>query len=84
MKIHHATEWWKTRDVLRISLRSIAYNHDLYRLLNNIDAMVGELSKAEVEARRNRSYDAVNQQLNTINDSITRLDKLIVWATLRQ
>lgn len=84
MKIHHATEWSKTRDVLRVSLRGIAYNHDLHRLLSNIDTMVGELSKAEVEARRTRVYSVVNELLNTINDSITRLDKLIVWATLRQ
>lgn len=84
MKIHHATEWHNVRETLRLQLRTIAYNHDLHRLLNNIDAMVGELSKSEVEARRTRVYTTVNEQLQQINSSIVTLDKLIVWAQLSQ
>lgn len=84
MKIHHATEWNSVHDQLRSELRKLPYNHDLHRLLKNIDAMVGDLSRCEVDARRTRVYTTVNERLDTINESIVKLDKLIVWAQLTQ
>lgn len=84
MKIHHALEWSKVHDHLRSELRKLNYNHDLHRLLKNIDAMVAELSRLEVDARRTRAYTTVNAKLDQINDSIVKLDKLIVWAMMTQ
>lgn len=84
MKIYDSLEWTKIHDQLRGELRKINYNHDLHKLLKNIDTMVSELSKLEVDARRTRSYVAVNQKLDQINDSIVKLDKLIVLALLTQ
>lgn len=84
MKIHSATEWSKVHDALKVELRRINYNPDLHRLLKNIDAMVGDLSRLEVDARRTRSYTSVNETLDQINRAIVQLDKLIVLAMMTQ
>lgn len=84
MKIYAATEWNKVHDRFRGELSKINYNHDLQKLLKNIDRMVSDLSKAEVDARRTRVYTTVNEHLDQINNSIVKLDKLIVWAMMTQ
>jgi len=84
MKIHSATEWSKVHDDLKTELRKINYNPDLHRMLKNIDAMVVELSKLEVDARRTRVYRYVNEQLDKINGAVHQLNKMIVFALMLQ
>lgn len=84
MKIHSATEWSTVHDSIRADLRKINYNPDLHRLLKNIDGMVVDLSRLEVDARRTRVYTYVNEQLDQINETIVKLDKLIVMALMMQ
>jgi len=77
-------EWTTVRDKIHADLRTIDFNPDLYKLLKNIDTMITELSKLEVDARRTRINSYANEQVNRINRSIVELDKLIVFAIMIQ
>lgn len=84
MRIHHATEWAKVGDDLKSSLNKLRYNPDLYKMHKNIGALVGELSKLEVDARRTGNANITKEKLEQINSAIDRLDKYIVMAALMQ
>ena len=82
MKIEQATDWGNVKDELRSVVRGIGYNPDLNRMLKNIDSMVAELSKLEVEARRTRKTTYIQSEINKINDAITTIEKWLMIATL--
>ena len=81
-KIQNALEWPVVRNELRIALAKIASNHDLYKLLSNVDKMVTELSKAEVQARQRKNDVVVETQLTHINDSIQYIQKMLLYFAL--
>lgn len=82
MKLHHALEWEKVGEELKQQLLKLDYNPDLFKMHKNIGNMITELSKLEVEARRTRSNNAVNEKLKQINRAIIELEKWIVMALL--
>lgn len=82
MKIEKSTDWNKVENELKFQLKQVNYNKDLQKLLNNITLMVQNLSKQEVTCRRNHNYEPVNNLLVDINDTILRLEKLILIAKL--
>jgi hypothetical protein len=82
MKIEISTDWQEVCRKLRLEMNAVGYNVDLHRMLSNIDKMVSELSKIEVEARRTRSTVLYREHLVDINNAIDRLEKLIIMATL--
>jgi hypothetical protein len=82
MKIEQATDWENVKDELRSVVRGIGYNPDLNRMIKNIDSMVAELSKLEVEARRTRKTTYIQSEINKINDAITTIEKWLMIATL--
>ena len=51
-------------------------------MLQNIDEMVSELSRAEVHARRNNKPISELQELKRVNDSINFLEKWILMGAL--
>lgn len=81
-KIQNALEWPEVRSELRVALAKIAYNHDLYKLLSNVDKMVTELSKIEVQARQRKNDVLVATQLTHINDSIQYIQKMLLYFAL--
>ena len=82
MKIEQAVDWQKVKASLLKQMKSIGYNPDFNKMIKNIDSMVTELSKVEVEARRIRKSNMIQNQLDEINKAIDHLEKLLLIAQL--
>lgn len=82
MKIEQATDWQEVKSSLLKQMQGIGYNPDLNKMIKNIDSMITELSKVEVEARRIRKSRLVQNQLDAINKAIDHLEKLLLIAQL--
>lgn len=82
MKIATSLDWVEVQDNLRTQLNKIPYNSDLHKILKNIEKMVDDLSKLEVQARRIRNTSYLTDRINEINKTIDHLEKLILMATL--
>ena len=82
MKIERAVDWQQVKGGLLIQMKSIGYNPDFNKMIKNIDSMITELSKIEVEARRIRKSNLVQSQLDNINKAIDHLEKLLLIAQL--
>ena len=82
MKIETSLDWFNVSNKLRTQLDNLPYNNDLHKMLKNIEKMVTELSKLEVEARRIRNTSYLIDRVNDINKSIDHLEKLILMASL--
>lgn len=63
-------------------MTAIGYNADLQKMFWNIDEMVTELSKLEVEARRTKSTSYLSNKILEINKAIDYLEKLILVGLL--
>jgi hypothetical protein len=82
MKIETALDWQEVSIQISKDLNSIGYNPDLKKMFNNIQLMVTELSKLEVNGRRIRSTDYTKNQVEKINKAIDHLEKLILMGLL--
>jgi hypothetical protein len=82
MKIEQATDWQEVKSSLLKQMQSIGYNPDFNKMIKNIDSMITALSKIEVEARRIRKFNLVQNQLDDINKAIDHLEKLLLMAQL--
>lgn len=67
---------------LRHGLKDIGFNSDLKHMYDNIEKMVSELSKREVDARRMHNFSILDREIEEINKAIKHLDKLILMARL--
>ena len=82
MKIEQATDWQEVKSSLLKQMQSIGYNPDFTKMIKNIDSMITALSKLEVEARRIRKSNLIQNQLSDINKAIDHLEKLLLMAQL--
>lgn len=82
MEISNSLEYQEVRRDLSIALSQVGYNPELDKLLKNIDKMVSELSKVEVQARRTGKNRVVESTLIDINSSIKRLEHYILIGVL--
>lgn len=82
MTISSSLDWEKESDRLVGIISSCGYNPDLKKVFNNINSMITELSKLEVEARRTHNNLKVEECLIKINEAIDRLEKLLLIAKL--
>lgn len=82
MKIETSLDWDVVFKHLADQLHRIPYNPDLYKMLNNIDDMVQELSRKEVDARRIRKMEYTKEMVNDINKAIDHFEKLLIIAKL--
>ena len=82
MKIESSLDWNKVGLSLIKDLSRLPYNKDLYKMVDNISVMVKDLSKKEVDARRQRNIKYLSSDIEKINSSIAHLEKLIFMATL--
>jgi len=82
MQIQTALDWQHVSDRLKTDLDHIGYNPDLRKMYNNIQLMVTELSKLEVNGRRIRSTTYTQDQVEKINKAIDHLEKLILMGLL--
>lgn len=63
-------------------LKQVDYNPDLHKIFKNLQEMVTDISKIEVECRRSKKYTLLEKPLKEFNDSVDRLEKLILIAKL--
>ena len=82
MEIKTALEGREVCDRLRKELSQIRYNPDLQKMLKNINGMVTQISKLEVECRRAHSRAILETPLKKVNESVDHLQKLILMAKL--
>lgn len=82
MKINNSIEWTDVSFELDQLLVSVDFNPDLHKLFFNIQSMVTELSKIEVELKRTRNTRRFEEQLEKINQAIDYLEKLVLMAKL--
>jgi hypothetical protein len=82
MKIKTALDWQEVSAQIRRDLDRVGYNPDLKKMFNNIQLMVTELSKLEVNGRRLRTTNFTQELLEKINKAIDHLEKLILMGLL--
>jgi len=82
MKIQTALDWQEVSMQIRNDLDRVGYNPDLRKMYNNIQIMVTELSKLEVNGRRIKSTDFTQKEVEKINKAIDHLEKLILMGLL--
>ena len=80
--ITNSLEWEDKRQELKTQILSLRYDPALRTMLKNIDTMVTELNKAEVDARRTRVTHYLTPHLDKINESITLLEKVILLGMM--
>jgi hypothetical protein len=82
MKIERAIDWNQVSIELSKQMNGIGYNPDLVRMHKNIDKMVTEVSKLEVNLRRTGKYTMLDDKVAEINKAIAHLEKLLLMANL--
>ena len=82
MQIRNSLEWANVATELYRQLNDVGYNNDLMRMIQNINKMVAELSKKEVEARRIKKPDYTQAFVVEINQAINHVEKLLLVAKL--
>ena len=82
MKIETSLDWGEVGAELTRQLNKLPYNPDLRKFIHNIDIMVTDLSKLEVESRRIHKPEYTKEKVEAINQAINHLEKLILIARL--
>jgi hypothetical protein len=82
MQIQTSLDWEKVGTELTVQLNRLPYNNDLRKLIHNIDIMIVDLSKAEVEARRIHKPEYTKEKVDKINKAIDQLEKWLLIAEL--
>jgi DNA-binding transcriptional regulator GbsR (MarR family) len=84
MEIKTLQDWDLVERELMAQIHLVRYNPDLNKMKRNIDTMVRELSKAEVEARRIKNLKYLQPKIDEVNQAISRLEKSILILLLSQ
>lgn len=84
LEIRSWADWPEIEKELTSQIKGLNFNSDLNKMKRNLDAMVSELNRAEVEARRTNGHKYLAQQIAEINRSIDLLEKWILMLALRQ
>jgi hypothetical protein len=78
MEIKRALDWDRVSVLIRDKMSTLGYNPDLQKVYWNIDKMITELSKLEVDARRTQKFSYLDAKVEEINKAIHHLDQLIL------
>lgn len=84
MEIKTINDWFEVDQELTRQIRGIGYNPDLHKMKRNLDEMVRELSKSEVEARRTKNSRYIQPQVAEINRTIESLEQWILLLVLER
>lgn len=82
MKIETALDWQEASIQISKDLNRLGYNPDLRKMFYNLQLMVTELSKLEVNGRRLKTNNFTQTQVEKINKAIDHLEKLILMGLL--
>lgn len=67
---------------LHSQLKTIDFNPDLKRYVENLEKMISELSSLEVDARRTGNIRKVREYSEKIEESITYFENMLLIAKL--
>jgi hypothetical protein len=79
MQIRTSQDWPTIEQSLLAHCKQVGYNADLQKMLRNLEKMITELNKAEVEARRRNNHKYLQPQIDKINTAIEQFEQ---WAML--
>jgi hypothetical protein len=82
MKIKNSLEWQTVWSELNEQMHKLPYDTSIRQMLKNIDSMVDDLSRTEVEARRTKVTYYRDEKLSKVNEAIESLDKIIIIGIL--
>jgi hypothetical protein len=77
-RIETSADWADVSQQLRRVSREIGYNPDLNKLFKNVDNMVDELNRLEVEARRKKNRHITDSKVAEINQAIETLEGWLI------
>lgn len=80
--LQQSLDYSQYRDKLASQIQAVPYSRELRLMLANIDAMVTELSKAEVVARRQHRGISELPELKRVNSAIEELEKWLIMGAL--
>lgn len=78
LSISNSVDWQALRPKLKAQTQGLDYNPQYEMLLKNIDNMVSELSRCEVEARRLKRPQLVSERLLKVNQAIDFYEKMVL------
>jgi hypothetical protein len=82
MKIETSADWIEIDRYIRSLISTVRYNRDLVKMHRNIDLMISNLSRREVEARRMKNPRYLEPYIQEINEAINNLEKWILMLQL--
>jgi len=84
MKIDKSSDWHLVDLEFNSQISALNFNADLNKMKRNLEKMVTELNKSEVEARRLKTNKYIQPKIDEINIAIDQLEKWIIVLILRQ
>ena len=84
MEIKTINDWFEVDKELSRQIRKIGFNPDLHKMKRNLDEMIRDLSRLEVEARRQKNYRYLEPQIGKINSAIESLEMWILMLVLER
>lgn len=82
--ITSSNDWLEIDRYLRSLIATVRYNRDLVKMHQNIDRMISDLSRQEVEARRLKNSRYLEPKIKQINEAINNMEKWILMLQLSQ
>jgi hypothetical protein len=79
--IKTSLDWPPIETALLHKASELSFSADVCKMIKNIQISITELSKAEVQARRDKK-DAANALLKKVNDEIEMVEEYLLIATL--
>jgi PP-loop superfamily ATP-utilizing enzyme len=83
-KIQTSLDWPKVQTTLEAPIRRMQkYSHEMWNISHNIGLMVKELSKEEINCRRQgRQTRLHKEQVDKINEEIANYERMMTFAVL--
>ena len=91
VKLEKSTDWYKIRDQL-LEYCERQTDHGSYHIMttetgmiiNNMEKMVAEISKEELNARRGRGSRVLNEKIAEFNTHLEIMEQLLLIHTMEQ
>ena len=83
-EIQSSLDWPAVQTALEAPLHKMKkYTHEMWNISHNIGLMVRELSKEEINCRRQQKQTRLHaEQLDKINEEIANYERMITFAVL--